>query len=54
MTIDLEFSLNRLGWGRISGNKFQAGPLRVSWWDLPGKHSVSIELQWKRKEKVNT
>jgi hypothetical protein len=47
MVIDLELTLNRWGLGRVAGNKLQVGCLRVSWWQIPGKHAVSFEVNWR-------
>lgn len=48
MTIDVEITLNRFGFGRVAPNKLQVGCLRVAWWQIPGKHSVGLEVNWRR------
>lgn len=45
--LDIELTLNRFGLGKIEANKFQFGPFRFSWWDIPGKWSVSFEVNWR-------
>jgi hypothetical protein len=45
--LDIELTLNRFGLGKIGTNKFQFGPFRFSWWDIPGKWSVSFEVNWR-------
>lgn len=47
MTIDLELTLNRFRFERVAANKLQLGPVRLSWWRGTGKHSVSLEVNWK-------
>lgn len=49
MTVDVELSLNRFGLGTVASNKFQIGPFRISLWDVKGKHSLSFEINWKRR-----
>lgn len=51
MVIDIELTLNRFGLGKISENKFQFLFLRFSKWNIPNKHSLSFEINWKREEK---
>jgi hypothetical protein len=51
MVIDIELTLNRFGLGKISENKFQFLFLRFSKWNIPGKHSISFEVNWRTKEK---
>lgn len=53
MVIDIELTLNRFGFGKIAENKFQLFFLRFSKWQIPDKHSISFEINWKteRKEK---
>jgi hypothetical protein len=51
MVIDIELTLNRFGLGKIAENKFQLLWLRFSKWQIPGKHSISFEINWKTKEK---
>ena len=48
MTIDVELTVNRFGFKRVAANKLQLGPLRLSWWRDTGKHSLSVEVNWKR------
>lgn len=53
MVIDIEFTLNRFGFGKIAENKFQLFCFRFSKWEIPGKHSVSFEINWRTKpEKI--
>lgn len=47
MVIDFELTLNRFGLGRVSSNKIQIGFLRISWWEIPGKHAISFEVNWR-------
>lgn len=47
--IDIELTLNRFGFGKIADNKFQLAILRVSWWNIPDKRSISFEINWKVK-----
>jgi hypothetical protein len=49
MVIDIELTLNRFGFGKIAPNKFQLFFLRFSKWNIPNKHSVSFEINWKKK-----
>ena len=49
MVVDIELTLNRFGFGRIAENKFQFLWLRFSVWKIPGKHSVSFEINWRTK-----
>lgn len=51
MVIDIELTLNRFGFGKIAENKFQLGWLRFSKWNIPGKHSISFEINWRAKDK---
>ena len=49
MIVDIEITLNRFGFGKISKNKFQLGFLRFSLWrDIP-KHAICVEINWKKK-----
>ncbi|MFH1151894.1 MAG: hypothetical protein V1788_02100 [Nanoarchaeota archaeon] len=50
MVIDIELTLNRFGFGKISENKFQLFFLRFSKWKIPGKYSISFEINWKTNE----
>jgi len=50
MVIDIELTLNRFGFGRISENKFQFLCFRFSKWKIPGKYSISFEINWRVKE----
>jgi hypothetical protein len=50
MVIDIELTLNRFGFGKISENKFQVFWLRFSKWNIPDKHSISFEINWRKKE----
>ena len=52
MTIDLELTLNRFGFRRVSQNKVQLAFFRIAWWQVAGKHSVGFEVNWRtgRKE----
>jgi hypothetical protein len=50
MVIDIELTLNRFGFGKISENKFQFFWLRLSRWNIPGKYSISFEIDWKAKK----
>jgi len=51
MVIDIELTLNRFGFGKISENKFQLFLLRFSKWKIPNKYSVSFEINWRKKDK---
>jgi len=51
MVIDIELTLNRFGFGKIAENKFQFFWLRFSKWQIPGKHSISFEINWRNKNK---
>ena len=51
MVIDIELTLNRFGLRKISENKFQFLFLRFSKWNIPDKHSISFEINWKSKNK---
>jgi hypothetical protein len=51
MVIDIELTLNRFGFGKIASNKFQFLWLRFSKWNIPSKHSISFEINWKTKDK---
>jgi hypothetical protein len=50
MVIDIELTLNRFGFGKIAENKFQIFCFRFSKWQIPGKHSISFEINWRRKD----
>jgi len=50
MVIDIELTLNRFGFGRISANKFQFLCFRLSYWPIKGKYSISFEIDWRTKE----
>lgn len=50
MVIDIELTLNRFGFGKVTDNKFQFLCLRFSKWKIPGKYSISFEINWKAKE----
>jgi hypothetical protein len=50
MVIDIELTLNRFGLGKIAKNKFQFLYLRFSRWDIPGKYSLSFEINWRAKD----
>ena len=52
MVIDIELTLNRFGFGKIVENKFQLGWIRFSKWKIPGRHSISFEINWRTKEKT--
>lgn len=47
MSIDVEITLNRFGFRRVTRNKVQVGPVRVSWWRGTGKRSIGVEVNWK-------
>jgi len=51
MVIDIELTLNRFGFGKIAENKFQLLCFRFSKWRIPGKHSVSFEINWRSRDK---
>jgi len=36
----------------LAENKFQLGWLRFSKWKIPGKHSISFEINWRIKDKL--
>jgi hypothetical protein len=50
MVIDIELTLNRFGFGKISENKFQFLCFRFSIWKIPNKYSISFEVNWRKKE----
>jgi hypothetical protein len=50
MVIDIELTLNRFGFGRISENKFQFLFFRFSKWKIHNKYSISFEINWRMKE----
>lgn len=50
MVVDIELTLNRFGLGMIAKNKFQFLILRFSFWRIPGKYSISFEINWRTKE----
>jgi hypothetical protein len=50
MVIDIEFTLNRFGFGRISKNKFQFLCFRFSKWEIQNKYSISFEINWRVNE----
>lgn len=52
MVIDIELTLNRFGVGRVASNKFQLFFFRFSKWQIPGKHSISFEINWKTKNRI--
>jgi len=52
MVIDIELTLNRFGFRRIAQNKFQLLWFRFSKWNIPGKHSISFEINYKTKDKI--
>lgn len=52
MVIDIELTLNRFGFGKISENKFQFFCFRISKWKIPDKYSVSFEINWRTNKKV--
>lgn len=47
MAIDFELTLNRFGFERVAKNKVQIAFVRISWWDIPEKYSISFEINWK-------
>ena len=49
MTVDLELTLNRFGFRRVSWNKVQVACFRVAWWRVAGKHSVGFEVNWRKR-----
>jgi hypothetical protein len=49
MVIDIELTLNRFGFGKISENKFQFLCFRFSKWKIPDKYSISFEINWRVK-----
>lgn len=51
MVIDIELTLNRFGLGKIANNKFQLLWLRFSHWEIPGKYSISFEINWRSLSK---
>lgn len=48
MTIDIEVTLNRFGFERVAPNKVQIAFLRIAWWQIATKHSMGIEVNWRR------
>lgn len=53
MIIGIELTLNRFGFGRISENKFQFLYFGFSKWKIVNKYSISFEINWRIKEKLN-
>jgi len=53
MTVDLELTLNRFGFRRVSENKVQVGCFRVAWWRRLGKHSIGFEVNWKVRKRID-
>ena len=53
MVIDIELTLNRFGFGKIAENKFQLFWLRFSKWNIPGKYSISFEINWRKNNSDN-
>ena len=49
MVLDIELTLNRFGFGKIAENKFQLFCFRFSKWNIPGKNSISFEINWRTK-----
>ena len=52
MSIDIELTLNRFGFGKIAENKYQIFWLRFSRWKIPNKYSISFEINWRSKDKI--
>jgi hypothetical protein len=52
MVLDVEITLNRFGFTRVSPNKVQIGPLRISWWNVAGKHGVGVEVNWRTAQRL--
>ncbi len=52
MVIDVELTLNRFGIEKIAKNKSQLLWFRFAKWDIPGKHSISFEVNWRTKDKI--
>jgi len=52
MVIDIEFTLNRFGFGKIDKNKFQFLFFRFSKWNISNKYSISFEINWRIKDKT--
>ncbi len=50
MVIDIELTLNRFGFRKVADNKFQIFCFRFSKWNVPYKHSVSFEINWRIKD----
>jgi hypothetical protein len=50
MVIDIELTLNRFGFGKISENKFQFLCFRFSKWKITNKYSISFEINWRVEE----
>lgn len=50
MVIDIELTLNRFGFKRISSNKIQFLCFRFAVWEIPNKYSISFEINWRKKE----
>jgi hypothetical protein len=49
VVLDIEFTLNRWGFGLIAPNKLQLGCFRLAVWEGLGKHALSFEINWKVK-----
>jgi hypothetical protein len=52
MVIDIELTLNRFGFGKISENKFQFLFLRFPKWKISNKYSISFEINWRTKNEI--
>jgi hypothetical protein len=53
MVVDIELTSNRFGFGKIAENKFQIFCFRFSKWQIFGKHSISFEINWQMKDKID-
>ena len=51
MVIDIELTLNRFGFKKIAENKYQVLCFRFAKWQIPDKHSISFEINWRKKDK---
>ena len=50
MVIDIELTLNRFGFRRVSENKVQVGCFRFTLWKGLEKHALCFEINWRKKE----
>ena len=49
MILDIELTLNRFGFYKPASNKIQLAFFRFAVWQNKYKHSVSVEINWRRQ-----